>query len=176
MGTTANVLVGVAEVTIDGAVLETGGLEEASLLPITGFYTIDGVSLTIRSDFANIKVEENVGTIIRRLTDQEVDVTLTFAEGELANLVAAIPGSSINVGGTEITIGGGQAGGLLLQEFSLELVGVNPANNDRTITLTAVNPTGEVGVPYKKGEVSVVPVTFSCLVADTGIFGTIVDS
>lgn len=176
MGTTANVLVGVAEVTIDGALLETGGLEEASLLPITGFYTVDGVTLTVSSSFADIKVEENVGTIIRRLTDQEVKVTLTFAEGELANLCAAIPGSAINAGGDVLTIGGGQAGGLLLQKFSLTLVGKNPAGGARTIALTAVNPTGEVGVPYKKGEISVVPVTFSCLVADTGIFGTITDA
>ena len=171
MGTTANVLVGVAEITIDGALLETGGLEEAGLLPITGFYTTDGVTLTIRSEFANIKVEENVGTIIRRITDQEVEVTMNIAEGELANLCAAIPGSAINVGGTTVTIGGGD-----LQEFNLELVGKNPAGNDRTVTLTAVNPTGEVGIPYKKGEVSVVPVTFACLVSDLGVFGTIVDS
>lgn len=176
MGVTANVLVGVASVSIDGALLETGGLEEAGALPITGFYTIDGVSLTVSSSFADIKVEENVGTIIRRLTDQEVKVTLTFAEGELANLVAAIPGSAINVGGTVVTIGGGQAGAPLLQEFALTLVGENPAGLARTIALTAVNPTGEVGIPYKKGEVSVVPVTFSCLVADTGIFGTITDA
>jgi len=175
MGTTANVLVGDVSVTIDGALLKTGGLEEATLLPITGFYTMDGVTLTISSSFADIKVEENVGTIIRRLTDQEVRVTLNFAEGSLENLVASIPGSAINVAGTIVTIGGGQAGGLLLQTFSMVLVGLNPAATARTITLTAVNPTGEVGVPYKKGEVSIIPVTFSCLVADTGIFGTISD-
>jgi len=175
MGITANVLVGVATVTIDGALLETGGLEEAAELPITGFYTVDGVTMTVSSSFADIKVEENVGTIIRRLIDQEVKVTLTFAEGALANLVAAIPGSAINVGGTVVTIGGGQAGGLLLQEFSLTLAGLDPAGAARTIALTAVNPTGEVGIPYKKGEVSIVPVTFSALVADTGIFGTITD-
>ncbi|MBU2249728.1 MAG: hypothetical protein KKD77_23480 [Gammaproteobacteria bacterium] len=176
MGTTANVLVGDCSVTIDGALLRTGGLEEASLLPITGFYTMDGVTITIRSSFADIKVEENVGTIIRKLTDQEVQVTLNFAEGSLRNLVASIPGSAINVGGTIVTIGGGQAGGLLLATFSLVLVGVNPAGLARTIALTAVNPVGEVGVPYKKGEVSIIPVTFACLVADTGIFGTITDT
>lgn len=171
MGLVANVLVGDVTVTIDGALLTSGGLEEAGLLPITGFYTMDGVTLTIRSDFADIKVEENVGTIIRRLTDQEVKVTMNIAEGELANLCASIPGSEINVGGTIVTIGGG-----LLQEFSLVLVGEAPAAGIRTITLTKVQPIGEVGMPYKKGEVTIVPVTFACIVADTGIFGTIADS
>ena len=171
MGTTANVLVGDVTVTIDGALLTSGGLEEASLLPITGFYTMDGVKLTVSSTMADIKVEENVGTIIRRITDQEVKVTLNIAEGELANLCASIPGSAINVGGDTVTIGGGS-----LQAFSLVLVGEAPSAGTRTISLTLVNPTGEVGIPYKKGEVSIVPVTFSCIVSDAGVFGTIVDS
>ena len=170
MGTKANVLVGDVTVTIDGALLTSGGLEEAGLLPITGFYTMDGVTMTISSSFADIKVEENVGTIIRRLTDQEVKVTINIAEGALANLVASIAGSKINVAGTIVTIGSGG-----LQEFSLVLVGLDPDATPRTITLTKVNPVGEVGIPYKKGEVSIVPVTFACIVADTGIFGTISD-
>jgi hypothetical protein len=172
MGTTANVLVGDVSVTLDVIGAEDpGGLEGATLLPITGFYTVDGVTMTIRSSFADIKVEENVGTIIRKLTDQEVQVTMNIAEGELANLVASIPGSSINVGGDTVTLGGSD-----LQGFSMVLVGEAPAAGTRTITLTRVQPIGEVGIPYKKGEVSIVPVTFACIVSDAGVFGTIVDS
>jgi len=174
MGTTANVLVGVATVTITCAATHSGGLQEGGTTTITGFYTIDGVTLTIGSSFADIKVEENVGTIIRRLTDQEVKVTLTFAEATLDNLVAAIPGSSIS--GAVVTIGGGFSTDPLLQEFELDVAGLDPAGAARTINFPAVNPTGEVGIPFKKGEVSVVPVTFSALVADTGIFGTITDA
>ena len=179
MGLKANVLVGVAAVTITTALLKSGGLKEASVATIATFYTIDGVQMSIKSSFANVKVEEVVGTIIRRLTDQEVDVTFTFAEGALADLVAAIPGASINVAGTEVTIGGGYALDLTdprLQWFAMQIVGKNPALGNRTILLTHVEPTVEVGIPYKKGEVSVIPVTFSCIVTDTtGIFGTITD-
>jgi len=176
MGTKANVLVGVAAVTITNAALKSGGLQEAGVATIATFYTVDGVIMSVKSSFADVKVEENVGTIVRKITDQEVDFTFTFAEGALANLVAAIPGSAINVGGTEVTIGGGSAGSSLLQEFELSIVGTNPAGAARTIAVTAVNPTGEVGIPYKKGEVSVIPVTFSSLVADTGVFCTITDA
>lgn len=176
MGQKANVLVGVAAVTITNAAGKSGGLQEAGKATIATFYTIDGVQMSIKSSFANVKVEEVVGTIKRRLTDQEVDFTFTFAESELYNLVAAIPGSSINVGHTVVTIGGGLAGNPLLQEFALSIVGIDPAGAARTIAVAAVNPTGEVGIPYKKGEVSVIPVTFSCIVADTGIFCTITDS
>jgi hypothetical protein len=176
MGTTANVLVGVATITITCPAGTSGGLQESGTATITGFYTVDGVNLVVSSSFADIKVEENVGTIIRRLTDQEVKVVLTFAEGSLDNLVAAIAGSSINAGGTIVTIGGGLAGDPLLQDFALSIVGLDPAGGARTISIPHVNPTGEVGIPYKKGEVSVVPVTFSALVADTGIFGTVTDA
>jgi hypothetical protein len=178
MGTTANVLVGVAAVTITTKALKSGGLKEMTVPTntIATFYTVDGVQMSVKSNFANVKVEERIGTIIRRLIDQEVDFTFTFAEGALKNLVAAIPGSAINIGGTVVTIGGGYAGSSLLQEFTLTIVGVDPAGAARTIAVTSVNPTGEVGIPYKKGEVSVIPVTFSCIVADTGIFCTITDS
>uniref|UniRef100_A0A6M3IXP4 Uncharacterized protein n=1 Tax=viral metagenome TaxID=1070528 RepID=A0A6M3IXP4_9ZZZZ len=179
MGVTGNVLVGDAAVTITTAAGHSGGLQEAGVATIATFYTVDGVNLTVRSSFANIKVEEVVGTIIRKLTDQEVDVTFTFAEGTLANLVAAIAGSSINVAGTIVTLGGGYTvdpTDPILQWFAMQIVGKDPAGLARTIVLPHVEPTGEVGVPYKKGGVSVIPVTFSCIVADTGIFGTITDT
>jgi stage V sporulation protein SpoVS len=173
MGTAANVLVGdLTSITLDAIAAEDpGGLESASLLPITGFYTTDGVTMVTRSTFADIKVEEVNGTIIRKIIDQELEVTMNIAEGELANLCAAIPGSFINVGGTQVSIGGGD-----LQAFSMVLVGTGPAAATRTITITRVHPTGEVSTPYKKGEISFVPVSFKAIVSDAGLFATIVDS
>jgi hypothetical protein len=154
MGTIANVLVGSAVIKID--TVDVG-------------YTIDGVTLTVSSDFADIQVEELVGTIIRKLVGQTVQVTLTMAEGSLANLAEAIPGSVL--AGTVLTLGGGA-----LQEVEIELTGEKPGGGNRVITLDNCNPTGEVGIPYKKGEASVVPVTFSALVSDLGVFGTIDDT
>jgi len=178
MGTTANVLVGVAAVTITTKALKSGGLKEMTVPTdsIATFFTVDGVTMSVRSTMANIKVEEVVGTIIRRLTDQEVDITFTFAEGTLKNMVAAIPGSAINLAGTVVTIGGGYAGSSLLQEFTLSVVGLDPAGGTRTIAIPSVNPTGEVGIPYKKGEISVLPVTFSALASSVGVFGTVTDA
>ncbi len=176
-GVTANVLVGDVKVTLSEIGVENpgnlGAAGEAELpidIGLGEIYTTDGVTMTIRSSFADIKVEENIGTIIRKLTDQEVQVTLNIAEGELPNLVLAIPGSSLT--GAIVTIGGGA-----LQGFAMVMVGTPPgALTTRTITLTRVQPIGEVGIPYKKGEISVIPVTFACIVSDTGIFGTIEDA
>ncbi len=159
MGTVANVLVGDASITLGVGVLAR----------VIG-YTVDGATMTVRTSKADIKVEEDDGTIIRRLIDQEVDVTLNVAEGAMADLAAAIPGA-VATSPTITTIGGGT-----LQSHRLTLVGINPAGLPRVIVLTAVNPTGEIGVPYKKGEVSVVPMTFSALVSSVGVFGSLTDA
>lgn len=158
MGDKANVLVGVAEITLGVGVA-------ASVIG----YTVDGVTMTVRPEFANVHVDELVGTNIRILTDLEVEATLNMAEGTLANLAAAIPGSDLTV--PTLTLGGGD-----LQEHRLTLRGVTPAGRDRVIVLTKVNPTGEVSTPYKKGEMSVVPVKFSALVGDDSEFGEVVDA
>uniref|UniRef100_A0A6M3KKG2 Tail protein n=1 Tax=viral metagenome TaxID=1070528 RepID=A0A6M3KKG2_9ZZZZ len=159
MGAKANVLVGDVKVTMG-----------VGINAVVIGYSIDGVSMTVRSTDANIKVEENEGTLIRRLIDQEVDVTLNLAEGTLVNLTAAIPGAVATTGAIT-TIGGGA-----LQSHRLTLEGLNPVGTPRIIVLTEVNPTGEVGVPFKKDKVSIIPITFSALVADTGIFGTSTDA
>jgi hypothetical protein len=159
MGTKANVLVGDVQVTMGVGV-------SAAVIG----YSVDGVTMTVRGSNADIKVEENEGTIIRRLIDQEVDVTLNMAEGTLANLAAAIPGAVATTGAIT-TIGGGA-----LQSSRLTLVGTNPAGYPRVIVLTEVNPTGEVGVPFKKGEASIVPITFSAIVSDSGEFGSLTDA
>jgi len=160
MADKANVLVGAAAITIGVGVLAK----------VVG-YTIDGVSMAVKSSFADIKVHELEGTPIRKLVDQELSVTLNMAEGDLASLVAAIPGSSLVTATSTLTLG---AAALALGR--LTLVGTDPAGYPRLIILDDVNPTGEVGMVYKKGEVSVVPVTFSALVADAGTFGSVVDA
>ncbi|MFA5558622.1 MAG: hypothetical protein WDA59_04070 [Methanofastidiosum sp.] len=154
MASSANVLVGVASVSFDSAPLG---------------WTTDGVTLTINTEVADIKVEEVIGTIKRVVTDQSIEVTLNMAEGTLDNLAKAIPNSSLS--SSTITLGGGT-----YQSGALVLIGKNPAGFNRTITLTKVTPIGSIGIPYKKGEISVIPVTFSALVGDTGQFGTIVDA
>lgn len=158
MGDVAKVLVGVAEITLGMGVSAR----------VIGF-TADGVTMTVKSSFADIKVEEIQGSIIRVPTDQEVVVALNVAEGALADLAAAIPGSSLV--DTVLTLGGAA-----LQQHRLTLKGINPAGRARVIVLTSVNPMGEVAMPYKRGEVSIVPMTFSALVAAGGVFGDLLDA
>lgn len=154
MGAAGYVLVGVASISLGGVALG---------------YTVDGVRLEIKSQFNDIKTINLVGTKKRVLVDQTVEVTVNLAEGSLVNMAAAIPGSGLT--GSTLTIGGEN-----LQESALVLIGKNPAGRNRTVTITAVNPVGNVSIPYKKGEISVVPVIFSAIVQSDGTFGTIVDT
>jgi len=158
MGTKANVLIGTVEITLGVGV-------DAQVVG----YTSDGVNIVFRSDFFDVKSEEVVGTLKRYPIDQGIEVSLNMAEGTLASLAAAIPGSSLT--GATLTLGGST-----LQEHRLTLRGTAPNGKDRVIILTLVNPTGEVAVPYKKGEISIVPVVFSALVDDSGEFGEITDA
>jgi hypothetical protein len=158
MGTKANVLIGTTEITLGVGVLAR----------VVG-YTMDGVTMSVKSDYFHAKSEENVGTLKRYLTNQEVEVTLNMAEGTLVDLTDAIPGSSLV--GAVLTLGGAT-----LQEHRLTLKGMTPGGRDRVIILTLVNPIGEVSMPYKKGEVSVVPVVFSALIDDSGEFGEVTDA
>ena len=153
----ANVLVGVCSVKFDDVDLG---------------WTSDGVTMTVTSELFDVKVEEVIGVLDRVVTDQSVAVALNMAEGTLTNMSTAIPGSVLDSVANTLTVGGGA-----LQSGTLTLVGKNPAGKNRTIDFHKVNPTGEVGVPYKKAEISIVPVTFSALVnpAD-GKFLTVTDA
>ena len=162
MGSKTNILVGVASITVTTISGHPTG-------PVTVGYTADGAVLTVKSEFATVKAEEVNGPLKRVITGQEVEVTLNMLEGTLDNLAMAIPGSSLAA--AVLTIGGD-----VLSEYSMVLVGKNPAGFNRTVALHHVNAVGEVGIPFKKGEASVVPVTFSCLVHDAGDFGTITDA
>ncbi|MDV2988572.1 MAG: hypothetical protein P3T54_00200 [Dehalogenimonas sp.] len=154
MGSKSNVLVGSAVVSVGGT-------------PVG--YTVDGVEVKISTDVASIKVDEVAGAVKRVIVGQTCQVTLKMAEGSLANMAKAIPGASVD--GAVMTIGGGS-----LQDTALTVVGVNPAGFARTYSFSNVNPVGEVGVAYKKGEISIVPVTFDALASDAGVFGTMTDA
>lgn len=156
----ANVLVGVVSVKFTPS-----GLTETFL-----GWTADGVTMTITSEETDIKVEDVVGPIKRVLVDQSIEVALNMAEGAMADMAKLIPGATESPAGT-VNLGGGP-----LQTGELVLVGKNPAGYDRTITLTNVTPTGTQAIPYKRAEVSILPVTFLALVDLDGKFGTIVDS
>lgn len=157
--TIANVLVGVATLSIKYPI--GGDYVEAG-------YTEDGVTMGYTADEADIEVEEETFPINRVITKETIEVTCNMAESSLFNIDKAIAGSVL--AGNTITIGNGGN-----KKMSIKIVGTNPAGFNRTIEIPIVTATGSVAQSYKKGEKTVVPVTFQAL-KGTGDVCTIVDS
>jgi hypothetical protein len=156
--TASNVLVGVAilyfKYPVGGSYVEVG-------------YTKDGVTLEYSADTADIDVEELTLPIKRVITKEKLSVKCNMSESSLINMDKAIAGSVLAA--STITIGGG-----LIKEMSIQIVGTNPAGFARTITIPLATAVGSVGMPFKKGEETVVPVEFQALKGASDI--TIVDS
>ena len=145
----ANVLVGTGTLYYN----TTAGT--ASVGVVTEFgYTQDGVTIEYTADIADIEVEEETFSIKRVITKEDVEITCNLSENLLANLENALAGA-LTGGAGVIDLGGGAQ-----RTMALRFYGVGPAATHRTIYIPYANPVGTVGMAYKKGEETIIPVAF----------------
>ena len=161
-------------IEIDGTVytVEPGGTAPALSLssPYTDIgYTEDGVTLTYNTDTADIEVEEETVPIDRVITKESIEITCNMAESSLANMGFAMAGSLVS--GSILKVGAGT-----LKTMNLMLEGLNPAGYKRQMFFPKCTATGSVGMPYKKGEKTVIPVTFQALKPASEAAFTVVDN
>jgi len=147
MGDVTKVLVGVATVSIKFPI---GGTYEE-----VGF-TEDGVDFEYAPEHNDIEVEERTFPISRVLTKEVAAIIVNMAQSELKNINWAAAGGTL--AGSTITFGDGT-----LKEMSVKAVGTDPDGDDRTIEAPLCTPVGTVGMPFKKGEKTVVPARFEVL-------------
>ncbi len=133
----------------------TAGIRLSSMFTEVG-YTEDGVTLTYTADEADIEVEEETFPIDRVLTKETAEVTCNMAESSLFNMDKAMAGSLLS--GSILKLGAGTN-----KKITLQIRGTNPDGFIRAIQMPSCTATGAVGMPYKKGEKTVVPVTFQAL-------------
>ena len=119
-------------------------------------YTEDGVTIEYNAETSDIVVEEETFPIDTVITKESLKVTCNMAEGSLYNMDKAMAGSAL--AGSVITLGGG-----VMKTMNLRITGTNPAGFIRNIEIPKAVATGVVGMSYKKGEMTVVPVTFQAL-------------
>lgn len=154
-------------VTIMGVTytIEPGGTAPAMSLD-PGYtevgYTKDGVTMEYNADTADIDVEEETFPLDRVITKERISVKVNLAEASLYNMDAAMAGASLS--GNAITLGGG-----VIRKLAVRLTGLSPAGLTRTIFLPKVTAVGTVGMPFKKGESTVVPVEFQALKSEMRI-------
>jgi len=158
--TAGSVLVGVATLYYHA----TAGTAVGSVTTEVG-YTEDGVTIEYAPTINDIEVEEETVPISRVITKEDISITCNMAESDLEQLELALAGSSR--AGDVITLGGGE-----IQNFAIKIVGTAPSAATRTIYAGYVHPTGTVGMSYKKGEKTIVPVTLKPYLNTSG--GTVI--
>jgi len=131
-------------------------------------YTEDGVVFEYNADTADIEVEEETLPIDRVITKETIAVTCNMAESSLANINNAMAGAV--VAGTVLSLDDG-----VNKTMNLKIKGTNPDGYNREIFIPLATATGVVGMSYKKGEKTIVPVTFQALKGVTDAC-TIVDN
>lgn len=131
-------------------------------------YTEDGVTMEYAAEQSDIVVHEETFPIGSALTAESLSVTCNMAEASLANLNNAMAGAVLL--GSKITLGAG-----VNKTMNLKIVGTNPAGFLRAIHIPMAVAGGTVGMSYKKGEKTIVPVTFKALKGDSDAC-TIVDN
>ena len=151
--------------------IEPGGTAPAMSLssPFTDVgYTEDGATIEYTADEADVEVEEETFPIARVITKETVAVTCNMAESSLYNIDKAMAGAVLS--GSILKLGVG-----VNKTMNLKIAGTNPAGFNREIFIPLATATGAVGMAYKKGEKTVVPVTFQALKGDSPAL-TIVDN
>lgn len=151
----ANVMVGVALLTYHTTPNTASGSVSTEL-----GYTEDGVTIEYTPTIADIEVEEQTFPIGRVITKEEIKVTCNCAENLAANLLQALAGGL----GTPIVLDGG-----VMQDFSLKIYGDSPAGLHRTIYIPYAHTVDTVAMSYKKGEKTIIPITFSAYKGAAGV-------
>ena len=152
---------------------EPGDAETAGIVLSAPFtevgYTEDGVTMTYTADENDIEVEEETFPIDRVIVKETCEVTCNMAESSLYNIDKAMAGSLLS--GSILKLGAGTN-----KQLTLQIRGTAPNGYTRAIQIPVCTSTGSVGMAYKKGEKTVVPVTFQALKAANVAAVTMVDN
>ena len=152
--------------------IEPGGTAPALALGSAGTsigYTEDGIDIEYNAETAEIEVAEETFPINEVITKETYQVTCNMAEASLYNMDKAMAGSVLS--GSVIRLGDGT-----MKTMNLMITGTNPAGYVRMISIPKAVAAGTVGVPYKKGAMTVIPVTFKALKSQNSDAVVIVDN
>lgn len=149
MADVGNVLTGVAVIKYH----LTAGTAVGSVSTVFG-YTEDGVTVTYTPTANDIEVEEETFSLARVLQKEEFMIALNMAENLLAYLQEGMSGAATGGAGV-VDLGAGA-----MSSLALKIEGTGPGATTRTIYIPYANPTGTVGMSYRKGEKTIIPLEF----------------
>jgi len=132
-------------------------------------YTEDGVTMEYAAEDMDIMVHEETFPVGSVITKETVTVTCNMAEASLTNISQAMSGAVLS--GNVITLGDG-----VTKTMNLKIEGTNASGYLRSILIPKAVASGTVGMSYKKGEKTIVPITFKALKTQDSPACTIVDN
>jgi len=160
MGQSTNVKMGVCSVTLDGVDLG---------------HTKGGVEVIYKPEFKDIEVDAYTGVPDKVLVAEAFSAKVPLAERTAANVKNAIPAGTLSTAGGRNKLTIGRKAGYRLSSAAKRLVLhpiANAAGNiEEDVVLWSAVSIGEVNLPYKKDEESVVAVEFMSLVNETNADG-----
>jgi hypothetical protein len=135
-------------------------------------FTNDGVTLTINQEFATMTVDQIADIIGRKMTSRDFQVKVNLAEATLENLTIGLNSGTVATGsgaGVNYKTYTPVYDGTELQPtyFALIIDGYAPADSSgvvkrRRFILRKVISIDNVEIAYKKGDMTLIPVTFGC--------------
>lgn len=149
---------------------------QASAWTDAGF-TNDGITFTINQEFAEMTVDQIADIIGRKMTQRSLQIQANLAEATQQNLTLGLNSGTITTGsgaGVNYSVYTPIFNGTELQPvyFAAIFDGFAPAtaaglSRTRRFILRRVLSIENVEVPYKKGDMTIVPVTLACHYIDT---------
>jgi hypothetical protein len=145
---------------------------QASAWTNTGF-TNDGITISLNQEFATMTVDQISDIIGRKMTQRDVQVQANLAEATLENLTLGLNSGTIATGAGFKTYTPVFNGNELQPTYFATLFdGYAPASaagvvKRRRFVLRKCLSIENVEVAYKKGDMTLVPVTIGCHYIDT---------
>jgi len=159
MGTSTNIIIGAATVTVNGS--DVG-------------YTMGGTTIRYEPEVRDIFADQELGVVRKSRTAERMYVVTTLLEITLSQLRMAfmIPHAQLS-GSTHLTLGYSDA--CWVEESLLVLSGKSPGCGTRTFTFNKVTTLNSKEYNMTREEETAFEVEFECLKSG-GSFGNIVDS
>jgi hypothetical protein len=138
-------------------------------------FTNDGVTLTVNQEFAEMTVDQIADIIGRKMTQRSLQVQSNLAEATLENLVIGLNSGTVSTGtGFKKYVPVFDGTELQPTYFANIFDGYAPASSAgvvkrRRFILRKVLSIDNVEVAYKKGDMTLIPVTFGCHYVSTSL-------
>lgn len=158
-GNADNIIVGAAEVSIDGA--DVG-------------FTKGGVTVRYEPEFLEVFADQAVGVVRKARTAERLYVVTTLLEVTLERIRQAFMQPAGNLSGTTLTLGYNNA--CWVDEVAIVLIGSSPGCGTRTFSFGRAVAMGTREYKMSREEEVAFEVEFEVLKDANGEFGTIIDS